>query len=75
MLVLISLGNIGVCIVRLFTIGLTNLKHICEMCTALKSSSTLVGLILNWPRLKMFVLIRGCSVKLVLVRRVCYTSS
>ena len=55
-LVLTSLGNTGVRIVQLFIPGLTNLKPICEMCIALKLPSTLVGLVLNWPKMGMMVL-------------------
>lgn len=52
-LVLIFLVNTGVRIVQLFIPGLTNLKPICEMCIALKLPSTLVGLVLNWPKMGM----------------------
>lgn len=55
-LVLIFLGNTGVHIVQLFIPGLTNLKPICEMCIALKLPSTLVGLVLNCPKMGMIVL-------------------
>jgi hypothetical protein len=43
MLVLISLGNTGVFVVRVFIIGLTNLNHICKICIAIKSLITHMG--------------------------------
>jgi hypothetical protein len=56
----ISPGNTDACIVRLFMLGLINLKPICEMCIALILPGTLVGLILNWPKMGVFLLsLRG----------------
>lgn len=66
---LISLGNTDVCIVQLFMLVLINLKPTCEMCIGLISPGTLVGPILNWPKIYLLSL-RGQQNEKLLKREI-----